>query len=172
MREKHLKTQGGDPADFENSCSLFRQGHSRRGRSPKPVTFTAKTPASNLGRPRSEFSPSAKVTDRASVQTRPVVWHQRSLPGASVSLCRGRGAPKPGGVLSPIWVCESSFDPFLRATVVPVSAGGLRFALMVGTWAPACVDADRRAVLLETRGEPKANDSFEFTILLLLHFQN
>lgn len=68
-------------------------------------------------------------------------------------------------------VWEKSFDPFLQARVVAIKSRGLHFALIMGTWALVCVDAERRAVLLKTNGQPEARDSLKF-LILLLHFEN
>lgn len=45
------------------------------------------------------------------------------------------------------------------------------FALIMGTWALVCVDADLQAVTVKTKGSPKAEDSLQF-VILFLRFQN
>lgn len=54
-----------------------------------------------------------------------------------------------------------------RPECYPSNQERSHFTLMMGTWALVCVDADTQAVLVQTEGSPKAEDSLKFVILLL-----
>jgi len=58
-----------------------------------------------------------------------------------------------------------------RPRCYPPNQERRHFALIMGTRALVCVDADLQAVLVKTKGSPKAEVSLQFVILLLC-FQN